>query len=130
MLARPPPCAGAFDGKTKPPTMSTTLLFAAAAAEPSSTAAFLFQTFPLVLVFVIFYLLMIRPQQRQMKAHNARIAAVKKGDKVVTGGGLLGRVTRVTDGEVEVDLGNGLKVNAVKSSLSQVIDPSAKPAND
>jgi len=110
--------------------MSMPFLFAAAAAEPSSTAAFLFQTFPLVLVFIIFYFLMIRPQQRQMKAHNARIAAVKKGDKVVTGGGLLGRVTRVTDSEVEVDLGNGLKVTAVKSSLGQVVDPAAKPAND
>ncbi len=110
--------------------MSTNLLLAAAAGQPTGTAAFLFQTFPLVLVFIIFYFLMIRPQQRQMKAHQARIAAVRKGDKVVTGGGLIGRVTKVGDSEVEVDLGGGLKVNAVKSTLSQVIDPSAKPAND
>ena len=107
--------------------MSTTLLLAAA-AQPTGTAAFLFQTFPLVLVFIIFYFLMIRPQQRQMKAHQARINAVKKGDKVVTGGGRIVRVTMVTDGEVEVDLG-GMKVTAVKATLSQVIDPSAKPAN-
>ena len=73
---------------------------------------------------------MIRPQTRRMKEHQAQIAAVRKGDKVVTGGGLIGRVTRVTDGEVEVDLGAGLKVTAVKSTLTQVIDPSAKPAND
>ena len=111
--------------------MSTPLLLAAAAAaEPTGTAAFLFQTFPLVLVFIIFYFLMIRPQTKRMKAHQARIAAVRKGDRVVTGGGLLGRVTRVSDDEVEVDLGGGLKVNAVKSTLSQVVDPSAKPAND
>ena len=109
--------------------MSMPLLLAAAAAEPSGTAAFLFNTFPLVLVFIIFYFLMIRPQQRQLKDHQAQIAAVKKGDRVVTGGGLIGRVSKVTEGEVEVDLGT-VKVMAVKSSLSQVIDPSAKPAND
>ena len=109
--------------------MTTPLLLAAAAAEPSGAMAFLFNTFPLVLVFIIFYFLMIRPQQRQMKDHQAQIAAVKKGDQVVTGGGLIGRVTKVTDGEVEIDLG-GMKVKAVKSSLSQVVDPTAKPAND
>ena len=109
--------------------MSTSILLAAA-AQPSGTTAFLFNTFPLVLVFVIFYFLMIRPQTRRMKEHQAQIAAVRKGDKVVTGGGLIGRVSRVTDGEVEVDLGGGLKVTAVKSTLTQVIDPSAKPAND
>jgi len=109
--------------------MTTTLLLAAA-AQPSGAAAFMIQTFPLVLVFIIFYFLMIRPQTKRMREHQAAIAAVKKGDRVVTGGGLIGRVTKVADGEVEVDLGNNLKVTAVKSTLSQVIDPSAKPAND
>jgi len=56
---------------------------------------------------------------------------VKKGDRVVTGGGLLGKVTKVSDSEVEVELGQGIKVTAVKSTLTQVIDPTtAKPAND
>ena len=75
--------------------------------------------------------MLIRPQQKRMKDHQAQIAAVKKGDRVVTGGGLLGKVTKVTDSEVEVELGQGIKVTAVKSTLTQVIDPAtAKPAND
>ena len=86
---------------------------------------------PLILLLVVFYFLLIRPQQKRMKDHQAEIAAVKKGDRVVTGGGLIGKVTKVTDTEVEVELGQGIKVTAVKSTLTQVIDPtSAKPAND
>ena len=107
-----------------------TLVLASAAAQPGGAASFMIQTLPLVLVFIIFYFLMIRPQSKRMKEHQARIGAVKKGDKVVTGGGLMGRVTKVNDSEVEVDLGSGLKVMAVKSTLSQVIDPAAKAAND
>lgn len=107
-----------------------TLILSAAAADSSGGGAFFIQTIPLVLVFGIFWFLMIRPQQQRARAHQAAIAAVKKGDKVVTGGGLIGRVTRVTEGEVEIDLGQGTKVTAVKSTLSQVIDPTAKPAND
>ncbi|MEQ7873824.1 preprotein translocase subunit YajC [Sphingomonas sp. ASV193] len=108
-----------------------TLLQAPAAADaPSSTTAFLVQTAPLVLIFVVFWVLMIRPQQKRMRDHRALIDAVKKGDKVVTGGGLIGRVTRVTDGEVEVELGPNMRVTALKGTLSDVIDPKAKPAND
>ena len=115
--------------------MTSTSLFApalaAATAAPSGTTAFIFNTAPLVLVFIIFWLLMIRPQQKRMRDHQAQIAAVKKGDRVVTGGGLIGRVTKVGDSEVEVELGQGIKVTAVKSTLTQVIDPTAaKPAND
>ena len=82
-----------------------------------------------MLVFVIFYMLMIRPQQRRMRAHQAEVAGVKKGDRVVTGGGLIGRVTRVSDSEVEVELAPNMVVTAVKSTLTQVIDAN-KPAND
>ena len=101
-----------------------------APAPASGTAAFIVNTAPLVLVFIIFWMLMIRPQQKRMRAHQAEIAAVRKGDRVVTGGGLIGRVTKVGDSEVEVELAQGIKVNAVKSTLTQVIDPTAKPAND
>ena len=109
--------------------MTTNLLLAAAAA-PSGAAAFFFNVFPLVLVFLIFWLLMIRPQQKRMREHQAEIAAVKKGDRVVTGGGLIGKVTKVNDNEVEVELGPNIRVTAVKSTLTQVVDPTAKPAND
>ena len=109
--------------------MTNTSLLAAAA--PSGTAAFFVNIFPLLLVFIIFWFLMIRPQQKRMREHQAQIAAVKKGDRVVTGGGLIGKVTKVTDDEVEVELGQGVRVTAVKSTLTHVIDPTAaKPAND
>ena len=112
------------------PSPISSLLLAAAAA-PSGGASFFIQTIPLVLVFVIFYFLMIRPQQRRMKEHQAQIMAVNKNDRVVTGGGLIGKVTKVTDTEVEVELAQGIRVMAVKSTLTQVVDPkSAKPAND
>ena len=111
-----------------PMTLTTTL---AAAAAPSGGASFFIQTIPLVLIFVIFWFLMIRPQQKRMREHAAQIAAVKKGDRVVTGGGLVGKVTRVSDNEVEIDLGQNVRVTAVKSTLSQVGNPAtAKPAND
>ena len=103
----------------------------AAAAAPSGGTSFFIQTIPLVLVFVIFWFLMIRPQQRRAKEHQAQIAAVKKGDRVVTGGGLIGKVTKVGDSEVEVELGANMRVMVVKSTLTQVGQPAvAKPAND
>ena len=110
--------------------MSSPLLLAAAAA-PSGGTSFFIQTIPLVLVFVIFWFLMIRPQQRRAKEHQAQIAAVKKGDRVVTGGGLIGKVIKVGDSEVEVELGPNMRVMVVKSTLTQVGTPAtAKPAND
>lgn len=102
----------------------------AAAAAPSGGAAFFIQLAPLLLVFIIFYVLMIRPQQRRMKEHQATIAAVQKGDQVVTAGGIRGKVTKVSDDEAEVEIAQGVKVRIVKSTLSHVIKPNAKPAND
>jgi len=85
---------------------------------------------PWLLIFVIFYLLMIRPQQRQMKSHRDAIASVKKGDDVVTGGGIRGRVTKVTDDEAEVEIAQGVKVRVVKSTIQNVLTKNSKPAND
>ena len=111
--------------------MTSTSLLAAAAAPSGGAAAFLSSgILPMVLVFAIFWFLLIRPQQKRMKEHQAQIAAVKKGDRVVTGGGLIGRVTKVGDTEVEVELGQNIRVQALKSTLSQVVDPTSKPAND
>lgn len=104
---------------------------APSASAGSSTAAMFVQVAPLLLIFVVFYFLLIRPQQTQMKKHRAKLAAVKKGDQVVTGGGLIGKVTRVDETYVDVDLGANMKVKALKATLSDVIDPTtAKPAND
>lgn len=111
--------------------MFITPAFAQTAGGQASGAGILVQMAPLVLIFVVFYFLLIRPQQKKMKEHKAKIDAVKKGDQVVTGGGLVGKVARVDDIYVDVELAPGMKVKAVKSTLTDVIDPmSAKPAND
>ena len=85
---------------------------------------------PWLLIFVIFYLLMIRPQQQRVKQHQAAIAAVRKGDEIITGGGIRGRVSKVSDDEVEVEIAQGVKIRVIKSTISQVLSPNAKPAND
>jgi preprotein translocase subunit YajC len=85
---------------------------------------------PWIAIFVIFYFLMIRPQQQRVKQHQAAINSVKKGDEVITGGGIRGRVTKVTDDEAEVEIAQGVKIRVVKSTISQVLTPNTKPAND
>ncbi|MDB5683789.1 MAG: protein translocase subunit yajC [Sphingomonas bacterium] len=103
---------------------------AAGAAAPGGAAIFM-QMAPLVLIFVVFYFLLIRPQQKRMKEHRATIESVKKGDTVVTGGGLIGRVTRVDETEVEVEVATGVKVRVVKSTLTDIRPAGGtKPAND
>jgi preprotein translocase subunit YajC len=102
----------------------------AAPAQAGGSAALLFQFFPFLAVGVIIYLLIFRPQQRQMKAHRESIAAVKKGDEVITGGGIRGRVTKISDEEAEVEIAQGVKVRVVKSTITQVLTKPAKPAND
>lgn len=102
----------------------------ATGAAAGGASAFL-QIVPLVLIFVIFYFLLIRPQQKRMKEHRALIEAVKKGDTVITGGGLVGRVTKVDELEVEVEIAPNTRVRAVKATLSDVRAPGgARPAND
>ena len=113
--------------------MSTATLFltsASAAAAPGGMGAILVGILPWVLIFLIFYMLMIRPQQKRVKEHQAQIAAVQKGDDVITAGGIRGRVTKVSDEEAEVEIAQGVKVRVVKATLSQVLTKTAKPAND
>ena len=108
--------------------MTTPLLMTAASA--SDPSAIFIGILPWLLIFVIFYFLMIRPQQKRMKEHQATIAAVKKGDEVITGGGIRGRVTKVMDDDVEVEIGQNVRVRIVKATLSHVVTKTAKPAND
>ena len=109
---------------------SPTLLMMQTAPAANGTTQMLLGLAPWLLIFVIFYVLMIRPQQQRVKQHQAEIAAVKKGDEVITGGGIRGRVTRVTDDEAEVEIAQGVKIRVVKSTISQVLTGNAKPAND
>src|SRR4051812_8432209 len=102
----------------------------APAGQNSGTAQLLIGILPWLAIFAIFYLLMIRPQQRRVKEHQASIAAVKKGDDVITGGGIRGRVTKVSDDEAEVEIAQGVKIRVVKSTISQVLTPNTSAAND
>ena len=85
---------------------------------------------PWVAIFVIFYFLLIRPQQKRMKQHQAMIGAVKKNDVAVTGGGIVGKVTRVEDNEVELEIAPNVRVKVIKSTLSEIRPTGTKPAND
>jgi preprotein translocase subunit YajC len=100
------------------------------AAGGMNAAAILNMVFPLVLIFVIFYVLMIRPQQKRMKQHQEMLGAVKPRDTAVTTGGLIGKVTKVDDNEVELEVAQGVRVRVIKTMLSDVRPHGAKAAND
>ena len=88
------------------------------------------QFLPIIGMVAIFWFLLIRPQMRRQKEHQAKIASVKKGDQVVTAGGLLGKVTKVDDQYAEIEIAQGVRVKAVKSTLGDIVPPGGKPAND
>ncbi len=89
----------------------------------------LVQLLPFALIFVVFYFLLIRPQQKKQKDHRATLDALRRGDRVVTGGGILGTVNRViSPEEVEVDIASGVRVRLVRSTIASVLakpDPAA-----
>ena len=83
---------------------------------------FLVQLFPLVLIFVVFYFLLIRPQQAKMKAQKEMLAGVKRGDRVVTGGGIIGLVTKVIgENELQVELAEGVRVRIIKQTITDIL---------
>jgi preprotein translocase subunit YajC len=87
-------------------------------ADPQAMMQFL----PLVLIFVVFYFLLIRPQQKRAKEHKSMLGNLRRGDKVVTGGGIIGTVAKVTgDEEVQVDIAEGMRVRVVRSTITSVL---------
>lgn len=84
----------------------------------------------MVLLVTVFWFFLIRPQQKRAKEHRAKIAAVKPRDQVVTGGGIVGKVTRVDDDYADVEIAQGVKIKVVKATLADVLQPGGKPAND
>ena len=115
---------------SSPPILMSMVQAAPAGQSGGGPAGLLLGILPWLLIFVIFYILMIRPQQRRVKEHQNAIAAVKKGDEVVTGGGIRGRVTKVGDDEAEVEIAQGVRVRVVKSTITHVLTKNVKPAND
>ncbi len=98
--------------------MFATPAYAQAAGAGSAFTSFV----PLILIFAIMYFLLIRPQQKKMKDHRAMVEALRRGDTVLTQGGIIGKVVKVKeDGEVEVEIAEGVKVRVLKSTIAQVI---------
>ena len=84
---------------------------------------------PLILIFAIMYFLLIRPQQKKLKEHQAMVEALRRGDEVITAGGLVGKVTKVRDnGEVDVEVAKGVNVRVIKSTITTVLNKT-EPAN-
>lgn len=103
------------------------LIAAASADAPPAWVQFL----PIVGMIAIFWFLIIRPQMRRQKEHHTKIAGIKKGDQVVTAGGILAKVVKVDDHYAELELAQGVRVKAVKSTIGDVVPPGGTaPAND
>lgn len=103
---------------------------AAGPAAQGGALAAIISFAPLILVFVVFWFLMIRPQQQRVKALQRAVAAVKRGDTVVTAGGIVGKVTKVEDAYVEVEVAANTRVRVVKATLAEVVNPNTNAAND
>lgn len=104
----------------------------AAAAGPSFES--LGQFVPLILVFLVMYFFLLRPQQKKMKEHKAMLEALRRGDKVVTGGGILGTIVKVgPDDEVTVEVADGVRLRVLRSSITAVTaktEPAGKAGKD
>ena len=103
----------------------------AAGAAGDPTSALIMQLAPLALIFVVFYFLLIRPQQQARKRHMDMVGALKKGDVVVTSGGIIGKVKSVADDELRLELSPNVEVRVIRSAIGEVrskTDPA--PAND
>ena len=80
------------------------------------------QFIPLILIFVIFYFFLIRPQQKRVKDHKAMVEALKRGDEVITSGGIIGVIDRVMeDDRIEVTIGEGVKVQIIRSTITSLL---------
>lgn len=96
----------------------TSIAYAATGGAPAGGPAAFGQFLPLILIFVIFYFLLIRPQQKKAKDHRNFLANLKKGDKVVTGGGLLGTITGLTDSVATLEIADNVRVKVSRGSIA------------
>jgi preprotein translocase, YajC subunit len=93
----------------------------AQAASPFGDGSMVMQLLPFLLIFVIMYFLILRPQQKRMKAHQEMVKNVRRGDTVVTSGGLIGKVTKVIDDDqIEVEVADGIRVRQIRAMVSDV----------
>lgn len=103
------------------------LISPAYAQDAAGLAGPVLQFLPLILIFAVFYFLLIRPQQTRQKELKASVAAIRRGDRVVTAGGILGTVQRVKDGsnEIEVEIAPNVRVMIIRDTVSTVLKPVA-----
>jgi preprotein translocase subunit YajC len=101
--------------------ISEALAQTAPAAAGGSTESTLYSMLPLVLMFVVLYFIMIRPQMKRQKEHKAMIEAIAKGDEVVIGGGMLGKVTKLGDSYVSVEVATNVEVQVQRTAIVQVL---------
>jgi preprotein translocase subunit YajC len=94
---------------------------AAGAGASGGGAGMLVQFAPLVLIFVVFYFLLIRPQQKRAKEHRDMLGAVRRGDRVVTGGGIVGSVIKVADDELTVEIAENVRVKVIRSTVTTIL---------
>jgi preprotein translocase subunit YajC len=103
----------------------------AQAASGGGEAGFLFSLMPFLLIFVIMYFLVIRPQQKRVKTHRDMITSLRRGDTVVTSGGIIGKVTKVVDdAEIEVQIADNVKVRVARAMVTDVRAKGEPVAND
>ncbi|MBN2760920.1 MAG: preprotein translocase subunit YajC [Rhodobacteraceae bacterium] len=99
-------------------------------AQDAGAAGGLISIIPFVLIFVIMYFLLIRPQQKKLKEHQNMVSNLRRGDQIVTQGGIVGKISKVKeDGEVEVEIAEGVRVRVIKQTIASVIsktEPAAK----
>jgi preprotein translocase subunit YajC len=100
------------------------------AQDAAGAGAMVMQLAPLILIFVVFYFLLIRPQQKKMKEHRAMLSELKRGDKVITAGGMIAEIKKVNEGsdEIEAEIAPNVRVTLVRGTIGSVIKPQA--AND
>src|SRR5262252_5711249 len=104
---------------SRPMPMLISMAYAQSAGGSVFDQTAMVQFLPLVLIFVVFYFLLIRPQQRKQKDHRSMLDALRRGDRVVTGGGIVGTVSRVVSPEeVEIDIAQNVRVRVVRSTIS------------
>lgn len=96
--------------------------------DPNGAFGSIGQFLPIVLIFVVFYFLLIRPQQQRQKELRTMLGAIKRGDRIITAGGIIGTVQKVMDKEVDVEIASNVRVMVVRDTITGVVKP--VPAND
>ena len=97
---------------------------------PAQTGSALISFLPIILIFVVFYFLVIRPQSKRMKAHKEKIQNIEKGNTVVTAGGIIAKVIKIEGQDIIVDAGDNVRLRLLKSTIAEVISVDMKPQKE